>query len=72
MWDSYQTFLTTQQTEAINQFLYNDVEHPYVTRILGTKANTDKEDVGDDNEDNDDNGEGNTGDGGEGNTEENM
>ena len=72
MWDSYQTFLTTQQTEAINQFLFNDVEHPYVTRILGTEANTNEEDVGGNNEDNDDDDEGYTGDGGEGNAEENM
>ena len=54
MWDSYQAILTThtEQAEAINNFLYDNIEHPYVTRMLGNEANTNKQDVEGDSEDN--------------------
>ena len=73
MWDSYQAILTThtEQAEAINNFLYNNIEHPYVTRMLVNESNTNEQDVEGDSEDN---GEGNEGysadDGGEGNMSE--
>ena len=69
MWDSYQAIHTThtEQAEAINDFLYDNIEHPYVTRMLGNEANTNEQDVEGDSEDN---GEGNKSysadDGGEG------
>jgi hypothetical protein len=36
MWDSYQEIITarSEQVEHINQFLYNNMEHPYITRLL--------------------------------------
>ena len=75
MWDSYQMILTThmEQAEAVNQFLYNNIEHPYVTRMLGNEANTKEQNVEGDGEENGEDNEGYAGDdGGEGNTAENM
>jgi hypothetical protein len=71
MWDSYQAILIThmEQAEVVNQFLYNNIEHPYAIRMLEKETNTNQQIVGGDDEDNgDDEGD----DGGEGNTEENM
>ena len=55
MWDSYQEIISTRsEAEHINQYLYNNIEHPYITRLLG---NTDQDyiedselNMGDDNE----------------------
>jgi hypothetical protein len=71
MWDSYQAILATRMEdgEVINHFLYNNIEHPCVTRILGNDANTDEQNVEDDDEEH--NGEESEDDeGGEGNTAE--
>jgi len=62
-----------EQAEAVNQFLYNNIEHPYVTRMLGNEANTKEQNVEGDGEENGEDNEGYAGDdGGEGNTAENM
>lgn len=60
MLDSYQAILTThrEQGEAINQFLYNNIEHPYVTRMLGNEADTNEQNVEDNGEDNGEDDEG--------------
>ena len=54
MWDSYQEIISTRsdQEAHINQYLYNNIEHPYITRLLGnTNGNTDQDiEDGDDNE----------------------
>ena len=55
MWDSYQEIISTRsEAEHINQYLYNNIEYPYITRLLG---NTDQDyiedselNMGDDNE----------------------
>jgi hypothetical protein len=85
MWDSYQAILATrtEQGEAINQFLYNNIEHPCVTRMLGNEANTNEGNIESDGEDNGDDmymgyagddggGGGGDSDGVEGNTAENI
>jgi hypothetical protein len=70
MWDSYQAILAThtEEAEALNQFLYDNIEHPYVTRILGNDANTNEENIEGDGENDGGDDEGNTG--GEGNMAE--
>jgi hypothetical protein len=36
MWDSYQEILSTRsEQEHINQYLYSNIEHPYITALLG-------------------------------------
>ena len=49
MWDSYQEILSTrlEQVEHINQFLYNNMEHPYITRLLKNENGNTGQDVED-------------------------
>jgi hypothetical protein len=59
MWDDYQALLRarTEQDAQVNQYLYDDIESPCTTRLLGNEdPNTDQYadiDMGDDNREND-------------------
>ena len=44
---------------AIDQFLYNNIEHPYATRMLGNEGNTNEQER--DSEDDSEDDEGYTG-----------
>ena len=55
MWDSYQEIISTHSEQDEQIYLHNNIEHPYITRLLGNMGgNTEQEYVedGDDNEDN--------------------
>ena len=60
MWDSYQPCLHThsEQDAQVDQYLYDDIESPCATRLLGNENNSTDSytgiDIGDDNGEGDD------------------